>query len=440
MAFERSKKDEREGRGLAVKKFGFMITLVFMGVFAIIISRNFAIHVPGIPKNYQVDHSRYLSDGSGIYVLTDHAQEDYSWVKEELCRGNARDVEKKYKDRLSGMTEGEEYITVQNILGIAEVYLGDYIQADHYFNEAIEAVEKENLPNRKEILSVLYNNAGAVTVDLPEQDAGEERLERAMGLCEDPYLKLVIGANQICRINEDDSDRKIGRTIARGKRLAKREKQFGGDIYFVQLLSDIYVSFGFSLTGQTERAIKTVEESVIQIPDRMEYNMVKAALLGQKGYYHVAQGEYEKAEEDYLEAVGLMEQTVDEHSRRLALEYYRLASNYSYREELDRAWNCLERAIPGFRQATPYSKGNVSQGLGIICQELNKEEEAKRYYLKAYLHQKEAARRVGLPYVEASLENSLYEIYDSETNRTIPFHEWIEQGMDEMGINEDDWP
>ncbi len=156
-----------------------------------------------------------------------------------------------------------------------------------------------------------------------------------------------------------------------------------------------------------------MEESVVQIPDRMEYNMVKAALLGQKGYYHVAQGEYEKAEEDYREAVGLMEQTVDEHSRRLALEYYRLASNYSYREEWDRAWNCLEKAIPGFRQATPYSKGNVSQGLGIICQELNKEEEAKRYYLKAYLHQKEAARRVGLPYVEASLENSLF-VYSSD--------------------------
>ncbi len=73
-----------------------------------------------------------------------------------------------------------------------------------------------------EILSVLYNNAGAVTVDLPEQDAGEERLERAMGLCEDPYLKLVIGANQICRVNEDDSDRKIGRTIARGEEAGKK--------------------------------------------------------------------------------------------------------------------------------------------------------------------------------------------------------------------------
>lgn len=141
----------------------------------------------------------YLSDGKGIYILIDTDMIDSEKIKTEICNGNASTIKEEY-EKINKRDKLEEFIAVRNILGIAECYLGEYEKAYQSFLDAIKIIEEEELSNSNYFKAVLYNNAGAISLNLSNFAVEDENLKKAEESCEDSYMKLIIRINQESRV------------------------------------------------------------------------------------------------------------------------------------------------------------------------------------------------------------------------------------------------
>jgi len=387
-----------------------------------------------ISSEYMVDKSLYLSDGDGIYALIENESVNHEIIGIELSNGNADKIKEQYENKASMKENPQEYVAIQNILGITEIYLGDYERAYKYFNDAIAVLDEVELPDEHKILSVLYNNAGTVTLNLSRFATIDERLEKAAELCADPYLGLVITANQSCRLREYAIEKEYGEMILQFNELIQEEKQLEDSPYFVTFFAARYMGVGYMLTGQEERGIKVLDEYIPLIPEIANYNMIKSALLGQRGHCYYRLGEYDKSIKDTREAVLLAEKTVDNNSQRLAYEYLRLATGYVGKEEWSIALPYLEKALPGYRQKNSSGKGLLYFNTGYVCWELGKYEEAKVYFLKSYVEKKAVIEDVGNAVGEgydSNVKARLHEIYQSEDS-SISFTDWLEQELNQI--------
>jgi len=98
-----------------------------------------------IPPEYVVDKSLYLSDGDGIYAFIENEAVNHEIIGTELSNGNAIKIKEQYENRAGTKENPQEYATIQNILGITEIYLGDYERAYEYFNDAITVLHELEL-------------------------------------------------------------------------------------------------------------------------------------------------------------------------------------------------------------------------------------------------------------------------------------------------------
>ena len=96
------------------------------------------------------------------------------------------------------------------------------------------------------------------------------------------------------------------------------------------------------------------DEYLPRIPDQPEYDMVKAAFLGRRGYgYHMLE-EYKLAIADFMQSIKLAEKMVDESSPELSVQYERLSISYEKTEQLDLALEYMEKMIPIYRRRKKY--------------------------------------------------------------------------------------
>lgn len=121
--------------------------------------------------------------------------------------------------------EPKKYAAIQNVLGITEVYLGNYNRAYEYFINTISFLNEKSLPEKDELLAVLYNNAGTVTINLPKNATNDKRLMKAVELSKEPYLRFVITLNLTGRVKALASVKEYGVMISRSKEIIKREEQ-----------------------------------------------------------------------------------------------------------------------------------------------------------------------------------------------------------------------
>jgi len=387
-----------------------------------------------IPPEYVVDKSLYLSDGDGIYAFIENEAVSHEIIGTELSNGNADKIKEQYENKAGTKEDLQVYVAIQNILGITEIYLGDYERAYEYFNDAIAVLDEVELPDKNKLLSVLYNNAGAVTLNLYRNATIDERLEKAAKLCEDPYLRLVISVNQSCRLKEYATEKEWGETILQFKELIQDEKQLEDSPYFTTFLAARYMGTGYMLIGQEERGIEVLDEYIPLIPETANHNMIKSALLGQRGHCYYRLGEYDKSIKDTQEAVLLAERTVDNNSQRLAYEYLRLATGYVGKEEWSTALPYLEKALPGYQKINPSAKGLLYFNIGYVCWELEEYEKAKMYFLKSYVEKKAVIEDVGIAIGEgydSNVKARLHEIYQSE-DYSVSFTDWLEQELNQI--------
>jgi len=387
-----------------------------------------------IPPEYVVDKSLYLSDGDGIYAFIENEAVNHEIIGTELSNGNADKIKEQYENKAGTKENPQEYAAIQNILGITEIYLGDYERAYEYFNDAIAVLNKMELQDKNKFLTVLYNNAGTVTLNLSRFATIDERLEKAAALCEDPYLRLVISVNQSSRLKEYATEKEWGEMLLQFKELIQDEKQLEDSPYFVTFLAARCMGAGYMLTGQEERGIEVLDEYIPLIPETANYNMIKCSLLGQRGHCYYRLGEYDKSIQDTQEAVFLAERTVDNNSQQLAYEYVRLATGYVGKEEWSTALPYLEKALPGYKQTNSSGRGVVYFNIGYVCWELEKYEKAKMYFLKSYVEKQAVIEDVGNAVEEgydSKVKARLHEIYQSE-DCSVSFTDWLEQELNQM--------
>lgn len=106
-----------------------------------------------------------------------------------------------------------------------------------------------NIPEKDKLLTVLYNNAGTVTVNLSTNATNDKRLIKAAELCEEPYLGLAIAVNMVGRVKSYATVKEYGVMIARSKEIIEKEKQIKNSPNYVLFSAIKFMSVGCYFTG-----------------------------------------------------------------------------------------------------------------------------------------------------------------------------------------------
>lgn len=392
-----------------------------------------------IPEGYVVDHTLYMAQGDGIYAFVENECFDYAAIGTEICNGNAQKIKMQFKECGNPDENLQDYAAIQNILGVSEVYLGNYEQAFEYFSSTIDFVERENFSGKDKILTVLYNNAGVVTINLPTNATDDKRLKRAAELCIEPYMSMVIAANQTDRIKVTSSSKERGEMITRANELIKKENQIEDSPHFVMFSAARSLSIGYMITEQEKKAIKILDQYIPQIPDTPEYNLAKASLLSQRGYCYYCLKKIKESIDDFQSSITLTEKTVDGNSRILAIQYGRIGVSYGSINEWETAINYIQKAILGYKTATADDIATMNFNMGFALFKLNRYEEAKRYFLIAYVNKQivkeDLGEAVGKDYDTGVMEY-LYKLHDMENDNYRFFDEWLEEELKQLKIEE----
>lgn len=395
--------------------------------------------LPKIPKGYVVNKNLYLAEGDGIYVFIENNQFDYETIGAEICKGNAQLIQDQFKERGNPKENLEEYVAIQNILGITEVYLGNYDRAYIYFNNTIDLIKRKNLSDKNKILTVLYNNAGAVTVYLTKIATNDKRLKKAAELSMEPYMGLVIAANQLGRIKTYATEKEYGIMIYRAQEIIKKEAQIKNSPGFVLLLAARYVSVGYILTGQEQKAIEVLDNYIPKISASPEYNLLKAHFLSNKGYCKDLLGDYENAIIDFQNSIALADKTVNDNSRQLAGIYSRLGVSYMNCEDWEAGLLYTEKALPGYKYATPSEKGILYWNAGIVSYQLEEYEQTRDYLLRSYINNQMIIEQMGAGAGQEFGKNArqvLNLIYNSENNNIADFDKWLKKESEKYRAEE----
>lgn len=411
-------------------RIAFLITaLIFILTISACQSKHdYNFTLPAIPEGYMVDKTLYMAEGDGIYVFIQNNMLDYETISVSICNGDAEVIKKQYEESSIIKENPQDYAAVQNVLGIAEIYLGNYNRAYEYFNNTISFIHNEEFPEKSKILTVLYNNAGAVTVNLNKNATNDKRLQKAAELCTDPYMGMVIAVNLTGRVKTFAPKKEIGVMIQRSKELIEKEAEINNSPNFVKFAAAKYMALGYMFTGQENKAIEIYDKYITEISEEPEYNLLKASLLSYRGYCYDYMQKYENAIEDFQNSIILAEKTVDENSRQLAISYNRMGVSYIKEEN----WECglayNEMAIPGNRYSTATDKGILYWNVGYACWQLGQYEKSKKYLLISYINKQKVIEDLGHVVGEdydGNVKKILFELYQMEKDLNIPFDEWL---------------
>lgn len=342
--------------------------------------------IPIIPEGYTVDRKLYLPEGDWIYAFIDYDAIEYEKIGAEICNGNAQLVKKHFEKSDNLKRDTVEYVAVQNILGITEVYLGNYRIAYEYFTDAVDFLNEKNIPEKDKLLTVLYNNAGTVTANLSTNATNDKRLIKAAELCEEPYLGLAIAVNMVGRVKSYATVKEYGVMIARSKEIIEKENQIKNSPNYVLFSAIKFMSVGCYFTGQEEKSIDILNEYIPLVPDSYEYYLTKASLLTYRGQCYDSLKEYENAIKDFKLSIESAMKTVDDNSRQLATTYNQIGLSYMKLGEWETGLNYCLKAVPGLKYANAENKGILYWNLGGAYWQLNQFDNAKEYYLKFYIN------------------------------------------------------
>ncbi len=435
-------------------KMGFMKSKIMLSILALILALSltscqkkpetgFMIHniptqdeaghnfpIPDIPDDYTVDKNLYVAQENGIYVFIEGSSFDYAGINSELCKGNAASIKEQYERMEIPESDLIDYAALQNILGITEIYLSDYAKAYDHFCDAIQFIERRNLPEKDSVLTVLYNNAGAATIYLSANAPEDRRLLKASGLCRDPYMGLIIAINQTGRIKVYASGQECEIMIARANEMLEKEELVNNSTGFVHALAIKCIVLGYTRLGNMEEALRILEKAFPEIPDMQEYSLLKAGLLTDRGICKEYLGEHDEALQDFRSAIAIHGKILGSDSRQAANTYFWMGMSYMGGGNASEAAVCFEKTIPGMRCGVPGDKWKMYWNAGYSFQQSGDYEKAKEYLLKAYVHNqaviKEAAAFVDEERrYEVEIKEALRAIYEMEGGNRRSFERWL---------------
>ena len=386
-----------------------------------------------ILEGYTVNESLYLAEGAKLYAFIESDSMDYETIRSEICNGDAESVKEQYGNMKAPEDDPERYAAVQNVLGITEVYLGEYEQAYESFSKAADVVNDSQIPEKGQILAVLYNNAGAVTTSLPEFDTVDTQLDKAAGLCEDPYMALVVELNQAIRLRVTSSIKEYGLMIGHLKKIIRRERRIKGSPGLIEYQAALYMAIGYVQCGREEKGAKLLDRYIALIPDTPEYNMQRAFLSGYRGSLYCTEGEYEKAAQKLEYSIMEAKKTVDDRSRRLSEHYIRYAEIYGETGDWKNLITYVEKAMQGAGYATPDVKGSIYYYLGYGYLMSDDMERAKTYLLKSYLYYQKVSEESTKP-----ARNLLLLLHQSQPDgNSKRFNSWLRQELEKIDIEDE---
>ena len=398
--------------------------------------------------DFEVNQELYLACGSKIYIGIESDGLDYKKINAEICAGNAGKVKEEYENKTGNPKNSEIYVVTQNLLGIAEAYLGDYQSSYERFIDLIDLTEKSDWGKKEEILMVLYNNIGVVKTNLKNLKIKEDWLKKAEELCGDPYTYWAIQVNRVQNIDGNMTKKQLGIMIAEMKEIVERSEELDISPDFVLYIAALNMADGFIATEQEERAIKLLDKYMPQIPEEPEYYLIKAAYLGKRGYANYQLQEYGLAIEDEKAAAFLAQNTVDGKSQELMILYKRLAESYQEAgDDHEIILSYLQKAIPGYRYMPWREKGDLYYETGVEYEELGERDQSKICFLKSYIYYSFYKPEIPVDVDHYTLygntyfpEQWLHEIYDMEEDGSMDFREWLLKEVKMMNVKEDDWP
>lgn len=386
--------------------------------------------IPDIPDDYTVDKNLYVAQENGIYAFIEGSSFDYADINSELCKGNAASIKEQYERMEIPESDLIDYAALQNILGITEIYLSDYAKAYDHFCDAIQFIERRNLPEKDSVLTVLYNNAGAATIYLSANAPEDRRLLKASGLCRDPYMGLVIAINQAGRIKVYASGQECATMIARANEMLEKEEKINNGTGLVHTLAVKCIAEGYMRMGNMEEALRVLEEAFPEIPDTQEYSLLKAGLLTDKGICKEYLGKRGEALQDFRSAIAIHGKILGSDSRQAANTYSWIGMNYLHGGNDAEAAVYFEKALSGMKYGLPGDKWKMYWNAGCSFQSSGDYEKAKEYLLKAYVHNqaviKEAAAFVDEERrYEVEIKEALRAIYEMEGGNRRSFERWL---------------
>ncbi len=388
--------------------------------------------IPDIPDSYTVDKNLYVAQENGIYAFIEGGRFDYESIGSELCGGNAASIKEQYEKMNIPESDVINYAALQNILGITEIYLSDYARAYDYFCDAIQFIEKRNLPEKDSVLTVLYNNAGAVTIYLFANAPEDRRLLKASGLCSDPYMGLIIAINQAGRIKIYASGKECGIMIARANEMLEKEGQVNNSTGFVHVLAVRCIAMGNRRLGKMEEAIRVLEKAIPEIPEKQEYSLLKAGLFTEMGICKEYMENHEGALQDFRSAIAIHGKILGSESRQAADTYFWMGTSYMRAGNDAEAAVCFEKTIPGMRCGVAGDKWKMYWNAGYSFQRLGDYEKAKGYLLKAYVNIQEIIENSAAPIDEElefdrKMRVALREIYEKNGGNKATFERWLKR-------------
>ena len=204
---------------------------------------------------YIVNEALYLADGSNIYAFIETDSIDYREIRDEICNGNVDAVKSRYENIKTSKDALEHYAAVQNILGITEIYLGEYEQAYERFIRIINYVNNSPISEKRHILAVLHNNAGALVMNQSRFGMWETHMNQAAEFCEDPYMKLTAELNRAIRV-EGTGKTEYGRLVGRMVRIIRKERQIKGTTGLIGYEAASHMAIGYGMCGKVKKGIK----------------------------------------------------------------------------------------------------------------------------------------------------------------------------------------
>lgn len=277
---------------------------------------------------------------------------------------------------------------------------------------------------------MLYSNAGAVTVDLSKNATNDKRLKKAVELCTEPYMGLVIAANLLGRTKKYSGEEEYGKMIYRAREIIKKEAQIKNSPDYALFFAGKYMSIGYILTGQEQKAIEVLNEYIPKISDAPEYHLLRAVFFSTRGYCKDLLEDYNSAIIDFQSSISSAEKTVNDNSRQLALTYIRLGVCYMNCDEWELGLLYTEKAIPGYKYATPSDKITLYWNAGSSSYILDQNEQAKDYLLRAYINNQMLIEELGVAVSDQFGEEAkriLFEIYYLEKRDIKDFDKWLKK-------------
>ncbi len=382
-------------------------------------------------EGYAANGALYLADGVNIYAFIETDSIDYGEIRDEICNGNADAVKERYENANVSKDVPDQYAAVQNILGIAEIYLGEYERAYEYFIGTIDYVNNSQMSEKEGILAVLHNNAGAVALSRRRRGMWDEHMNQAAGYCEDPYMELAVELNQVIR-PEHAEKVEYGRLVGHMVRLIRKERQIKGTTGVIGYEAANYMAIRYVMCGKEKKGKRILDRYIERIPDTPEYNMLRALLFVSKSDLYRIDGEFEKAGGCLHTAIAEAGKTADRRSVIMSGYYIKHAQIYRELGDWKNEFLCVKKAMRGARYAASDWKGGVCLFMAHAYEMFDEDEQAKKYAIKSCLYY----QRLGGEY-DGEAISMLRNIFRRGKYDETDFHQWAEDELQKADIEDE---